>query len=76
MDDPTGALEGVKGNIETGFGKPTCSYLGRFGREKRADLHERRDEARHAAARDSFPICDGHFEEFKDDYPMVVVQEL
>lgn len=74
----TGAGDGVKGNIEAGFGKPTCSYLGRFGTENEPtcmNIATKLVTQPHTEG-DPFPICDDHFEEFKDDYPMVVVQEL
>lgn len=76
MDDPTGAIEGVRGMVETGFGKRLCSYLGQSedGPPPCARVATKEVMQRHVG--DAYPICDEHFDEFAADYQLVVVRTL
>jgi hypothetical protein len=76
--DPTGAIKGIRGTIETGFGKPTCSYFGHFesGESQCVSPATKMVTQLHVEDPQTFPLCDEHYDEFKDAYPMVVVQEL
>jgi hypothetical protein len=71
------AAEGIRAVHESGFGKPTCSYYGRFERGESPCVNPATKLVTQPHTEgDPFPICDEHYDEFKDTYPMVVVQEL
>lgn len=76
MDDHPGAVEGVRGTVEVGFGRRLCAYLGQTeqGPPPCARVATKEVMQRHVG--DAFPICDEHFDEFKDDYQLVVVRDL
>lgn len=76
MEDPTGTIEGVRGTIEMGFGKRLCAYLGQTqeGPPPCARVATKEVMQRHVG--DAFPICDEHFDEFANDYQLVVVRIL
>lgn len=76
MNDPTGAIEGIRGTVETGFRKRLCAYLGQAqeGPPRCARVAAKEVMQRHVG--DAFPICDDHFEEFQGPYQLVVVREL
>lgn len=76
MDDITGAIEGVRGTVETGFRKRLCSYLGQTeeGPPPCARVASKEVMQRHVG--DALPICDQHFDEFAGDYQLVVLRDL
>jgi hypothetical protein len=76
VGDPTGAIEGIRGTIETGFGKRLCSYLRQTQDGPPPCARVATKEVRQRHVGDAFLICDEHFDEFARPYELVVVRRL